>query len=123
MRLLARGVRRLREAHDVEQRGGRLPRSAAAESGRGARRRLAPWCSGRGREREAAALLERVVEREPDNLTAWGLLLAFARERDPAAARRALAARRRLDPLRAPGRRLDLREHDAARPRAPPRAA
>ena len=54
-----------------------------------------------GRGREAIALVEDVVAREPDNLTAWALLATFARETDPAAVRRALAARRRLDPLRA----------------------
>jgi hypothetical protein len=50
---------------------------------------------------EARALLEDVVRREPDNLTAWGLLLTFARESDPATADRARAQVRRLDPLRA----------------------
>jgi len=50
---------------------------------------------------EARALLEDVVRREPDNLTAWGLLLTFSREADPAAAERARAQIRRLDPLRA----------------------
>jgi cytochrome c-type biogenesis protein CcmH/NrfG len=47
----------------------------------------------------AVAVLEDVVRREPDNARAWGLLYAVARESDPAAARRALAARRRLDPI------------------------
>jgi hypothetical protein len=54
---------------------------------------------GTGRQAEAAALLEDVLRREPENLDAWGLLYAFTRDRDPAAARRALAARERLDPL------------------------
>jgi predicted Zn-dependent protease len=54
-----------------------------------------------GRADEAVALLEDVVRREPDNLPAWGLLLTFTRERDPATADRARAAIRRLDPLRA----------------------
>jgi predicted Zn-dependent protease len=54
---------------------------------------------GTGRQAEAAALLEDVLRREPDNLDAWGLLYAFTRERDPATARRALEARARLDPL------------------------
>jgi predicted Zn-dependent protease len=54
-----------------------------------------------GRGEEAVALLENVVRREPDNLPAWGLLLTFTRESDPATARRALAAARRLDPQRA----------------------
>ena len=56
---------------------------------------------GSGRQDEAASVLEDVVRREPDNLEAWGLLYAFTQERDPAAARRALEARRRLDPLAA----------------------
>jgi hypothetical protein len=47
------------------------------------------------------ATLESLLEREPDNLTAWGLLFLYARGDDPAAARRALAARQRLDPLNA----------------------
>jgi cytochrome c-type biogenesis protein CcmH/NrfG len=51
-----------------------------------------------GRSEDAVALLEEVVRREPDNLQAWGLLYAFTRERDPGSARRALEARRRLDP-------------------------
>jgi predicted Zn-dependent protease len=54
-----------------------------------------------GRRDEAAALLEDIVRREPDNLPAWGLLLTFTRESDPATAQRARAAVRRLDPLRA----------------------
>ena len=49
----------------------------------------------------ARALLEDVVRREPDNLTAWGLLLTFSRQADPAAAERARAQIRRLDPVRA----------------------
>ena len=52
-----------------------------------------------GREPQAVALLEDVVRREPDNATAWNVLYPLVRERDPAAARRALAARRRLDPI------------------------
>jgi predicted Zn-dependent protease len=55
-----------------------------------------------GRSAQAAELLEDVVRREPENLTAWGVLVEATRERDPATARRALAARRRLDPLSAP---------------------
>jgi hypothetical protein len=56
---------------------------------------------GTKRGDEARALLEDVVRREPDNLTAWGLLLTFSRETDPATAARAQAQLRRLDPLRA----------------------
>jgi hypothetical protein len=48
-----------------------------------------------GRTEEAAAVLEDVLRREPDNLEAWGLLYAFTQDE------RALEARRRLDPLRA----------------------
>jgi Tfp pilus assembly protein FimV len=54
-----------------------------------------------GRSAQAAELLEDVVRREPENLTAWGVLVEVARDRDPAMARRAVAARRRLDPLSA----------------------
>jgi predicted Zn-dependent protease len=60
---------------------------------------------GAGRPEEAASILEGILRREPDNLAAWGALFNVARDRDPAAADRALAARRRLDPLRAPSPR------------------
>lgn len=56
-----------------------------------------------GRRRGADALVEAVLAREPDNLAAWGLLFTFARDHDQAAVDRALAARRRLDPLSARG--------------------
>jgi hypothetical protein len=52
-----------------------------------------------GREDEAADLMEDLVRREPENLSAWGVLVAVTRESDPATSRRAAAARRRLDPL------------------------
>jgi predicted Zn-dependent protease len=57
-----------------------------------------------GRWREAIALLADVLRREPDNIEAWGVLFLVARDRDPAAAARAVSARRRLDPLRARAR-------------------
>jgi hypothetical protein len=41
------------------------------------------------------ALLEDVLRREPDNLTAWRVLMLLS----PDAAGRALAAQRRLDPV------------------------
>ena len=47
----------------------------------------------RGNAHQAARVLEDVLRREPDNLEAWGLLYAFTKDQ------RALAARRRLDPL------------------------
>jgi predicted Zn-dependent protease len=59
---------------------------------------------GTNRPAEAAELLLDVVEREPDNLTAWALLYAFTRERDPARAARARREQQRLDPLGAPRR-------------------
>jgi predicted Zn-dependent protease len=59
----------------------------------------------RERRPEAKALLEDVLRREPDNLTAWGVLYNVSRGHDPATARRTLAARARLDPLSARGRR------------------
>ena len=54
-----------------------------------------------GRAREAIALVEDVVRRESENRAAWGGLLALAGGSDPAAAARARAALRRLDPLNA----------------------
>jgi Tfp pilus assembly protein PilF len=55
----------------------------------------------RERRPAAAALLRDVLRREPDNLTAWSVLYGVTRQSDPATARRALAARKRLDPLAA----------------------
>jgi predicted Zn-dependent protease len=55
----------------------------------------------RERRPAAARLLRDVLRREPDNLTAWTVLYAVTRQSDPATARRALAARKRLDPLAA----------------------
>ena len=55
----------------------------------------------RGQRPQAKALLETVLRTEPDNLTAWGVLYNVSREHDPATAKRALAARARLDPLSA----------------------
>lgn len=50
----------------------------------------------------APTILEDVLRREPDNLTAWALRYSVARaHHDRAAMRRALAARRRLDPINA----------------------
>jgi len=63
--------------------------------------RLAFVYQGSGRPEKARRVLEDVLAREPDNLSVWSLLFAFTRDSDPATARRALAARRRLDPLNA----------------------
>jgi hypothetical protein len=51
------------------------------------------------RRREAFSILAGAVRREPDNLNTWGLVYSLSRDSDPALARRALAARRRLDPV------------------------
>jgi hypothetical protein len=51
----------------------------------------------RGRTEASVALLEDVLRREPDNLTAWRVLMLLS----PDAAGRALAAQRRLDPVNA----------------------
>ena len=100
VRLQARGVQAA-QARDLER---------AEESFRAARLlspdplpelRLALLYQGSAREDDARAMLERILAREPENLSAWGLLLTWTRGRDPAAVRRALAARQRLDPLRA----------------------
>lgn len=45
------------------------------------------------------ARLEDVVQREPENLFAWGQLYKIAHGRNAAVTRRALAALARLDPL------------------------
>jgi hypothetical protein len=57
---------------------------------------------GQDQRRRAIRVVEDVVRREPDNITAWSQLLFVARGHDPAAVRRALLAVRRLDPLSAP---------------------
>ena len=59
--------------------------------------------ASRGDRPGALRVLDGVLAREPDNLLAWGLLAVYARGTDPAAVERALAARERLDPLRARG--------------------
>jgi len=66
---------------------------------------LAFLYQGTGRREEAVKLVDDVLRREPDNLTAWGLLFTLSRGVDAADERRALAERRRLDPLRARPRR------------------
>src|SRR5262245_55663909 len=48
--------------------------------------------NARGQRARAIALIERVVDREPDNLLAWQVLALYARGSDPAALRRALDA-------------------------------
>jgi predicted Zn-dependent protease len=57
-----------------------------------------------GRSREAISLLQPVVKREPDNLTAWALLAGVARTTHPALAREAVTRARALNPLAAQGR-------------------
>ena len=54
-----------------------------------------------GRLDEAIRVVEAVVREEPDNRAAWGGLAGLAAEHDPAAAARARAELRRLDPLNA----------------------
>jgi hypothetical protein len=66
---------------------------------------LAFLYQGAGRRQDAADVVDDVLRREPDNLSAWGLLFTLSRGADAADERRALAARRRLDPLRARPRR------------------
>jgi predicted Zn-dependent protease len=56
---------------------------------------------GSDRRREAVALLEGVLEREPANVSAWRALYAATRETDRTTARRALAELARLDPINA----------------------
>ena len=51
------------------------------------------------RAREAVAVVEDVVRREPENLTAWRLLSVLTVELDPARSRQAAARARALDPI------------------------
>lgn len=63
---------------------------------------LALLHEARGDSERALATMEDVVRREPDDLVAWGVLAVLARGDDPAVEARAVAAARRLDPVRAP---------------------
>ena len=60
---------------------------------------------GQGRERDAIALLEEVVRREPDNLRAWTVMRLLAAGIDPATYRRSQAELQRLDPVNFPRER------------------
>ena len=51
-----------------------------------------------GRYEEGTRLLERAVQREPDNVVAWGVLAQATTRRDAARARQARAEIRRLSP-------------------------
>ncbi len=53
----------------------------------------------RGRPRAAARVAEDLVRAEPENADAWRLLWRATRATDPARAREAAAALRRLNPL------------------------
>lgn len=55
-----------------------------------------------GQERRAVAILRDVVDKEPDNLTAWVILSSAAARREPALAARAAERARRLNPPAAP---------------------
>jgi predicted Zn-dependent protease len=52
-----------------------------------------------GRAQQAVSILQPVVKREPDNLTAWALIAIGAQKIDPALAREATARARALNPL------------------------
>ena len=51
------------------------------------------------RAREAVAVTEDIVRREPENLNAWRLLSVLTIELDPARSRQAVERARALDPL------------------------
>jgi predicted Zn-dependent protease len=53
----------------------------------------------RGRPRAAARVVEDLLRSEPENADAWRLLWRATRDTDPARAREAAAALRRLNPL------------------------
>ena len=56
----------------------------------------------RGDSRRAIALLDEVVGREPDNLSAWSIMRLSATGTDRDAFDRSLAALQRLDPVNVP---------------------
>lgn len=58
----------------------------------------ATYLTLRGREAAAVAAAEELLEAEPENAAAWGVLLQATRESDPRRAARAEAALRRLNP-------------------------
>jgi hypothetical protein len=52
-----------------------------------------------GRVREARALFESIVRREPDNRTAWSILAVTTQASDPAQFKRAISHLHELSPL------------------------
>jgi len=64
---------------------------------------LANYRLATGDARRAAAEAEELVRAEPENIAAWGTLLRATQDGDPARAREAAAAIRRLNPLAARG--------------------
>jgi cytochrome c-type biogenesis protein CcmH/NrfG len=54
--------------------------------------------AGGARTRDGLALIEDVVEREPENLIAWGVLADATERSDPARSRAARARMRELSP-------------------------
>src|SRR5215207_3286231 len=98
VRLQARGAAALRSDGDpaVLARGeDDLRRANLLNPGTGPDFDRALVLRARGRTEASVALLEDVLRREPDNLTAWRVLRLLS----PDAADRARAAKRRLDPL------------------------
>jgi hypothetical protein len=65
---------------------------------------LSGMLEGSGRWRAQAAVIERVLRREPENLVAWKLLLSVTRGHDATASGRAQGAIRRLDPINSQSR-------------------
>jgi predicted Zn-dependent protease len=55
-----------------------------------------------GQERRAVSLLRDVIDKEPDNLTAWVILAQAASKSDPALSARAAGRARELNPPVAP---------------------
>jgi predicted Zn-dependent protease len=55
-----------------------------------------------GQERRAVGILREVIDKEPDNLTAWVILAGAAAKSDPGLAARAAARARTLNPPVAP---------------------
>jgi tetratricopeptide (TPR) repeat protein len=103
-RLLARGVEALQPGSspgELERAEADLRRARLLNPDTAPDVNRALLYRARGEAERAAATLEDVLRREPDNLVAWAVLGLLARGRDEPAVRRALAAQRRLDPINA----------------------
>lgn len=87
------------DSGDVEHATEAVERSGSFGPDTRAKRAEALLLLATGRPRQAAALAEAVVAKEPENLDAWGILFQATRRLDPARSREALRRARELNPL------------------------